>query len=59
VEILPYARVTRLYREHEDEDLGLAACISFAVIQERRLTETLTTDDHFRQAGFRAPLIES
>ncbi len=54
-----YARAMRLYRERLDKEWGLTDCVSFVVMQERGLTEALTTDDHFRQAGYRALLIEA
>jgi predicted nucleic acid-binding protein len=31
-------------------------CISFAVMRQEGLTEALTTDRHFEQAGFRVVL---
>lgn len=63
VEIVPlseplYARALQLYRDRPDKEWGLTDCVSFIVMQDRRLTEALTTDDHFRQAGFRALLLE-
>lgn len=63
VEIVPlsealYAKALQLYRERPDKEWGLTDCISFVVMQERHLTEALTTDAHFRQAGFRALLLE-
>ena len=33
-------------------------CVSFLVMQDRGLTDALTTDEHFQQAGFRALLRE-
>ena len=33
-------------------------CLSFVVMEERSLHEELTADHHFRQAGFRALLLE-
>jgi uncharacterized protein len=64
VEIVPlseelYARAVRMYRERPDKEWGLTDCVSFVVMQERRLTEALTTDDHFRQAGFRPLLLDA
>jgi predicted nucleic acid-binding protein len=53
-----YARALRLYRERPDKEWGLTDCVSFLVMQDRRLTEALTTDVHFQQAGFRALLRE-
>ena len=58
VEIIPlseqlYTRALRLYRERPDKDWGLTDCVSFVVLQDRTITEALTTDEHFQQAGFR------
>jgi hypothetical protein len=47
-----------LYESRADKDWGLTDCISFVVMIEHDLTEALTTDDHFRQAGFRPLLLE-
>jgi uncharacterized protein len=63
VEIVPlsedlFARAFQLYRTRPDKEWGLIDCVSFTVMQERGLTEALTTDDHFRQAGFRVLLRE-
>ena len=53
-----YAQEFRLYRERPDKDWGLTDCISFIAMQGRKITEALTTDEHFQQAGFRALLLE-
>lgn len=47
-----------LYENRNDKDWGLTDCISFVVMEENNITDALTTDDHFRQAGFRALLLE-
>jgi predicted nucleic acid-binding protein len=47
-----------LYENRKDKDWGLTDCISFVVMQEMYVTAALTPDDHFRQAGFRALLLE-
>ena len=47
-----------LYESRSDKDWGLTDCMSFVVMAEHHLTDALTTDDHFRQAGFRALLLE-
>ncbi len=49
----------RLYRERPDKEWGLTDCVSFVVMRERGLTEALTTDDHFRQTGYRALLLDA
>ncbi len=43
-----------LYEARPDKDWSLTDCISFAVMTERGLSEALTADHHFEQAGFRA-----
>jgi predicted nucleic acid-binding protein len=47
-----------LYGNRPDKSWSLTDCASFVVMRERGLTEALTTDEHFRQAGFRALLLE-
>lgn len=48
-----------LYRSRPDKDWGLTDCVSFALMQKEGITEALTADIHFRQAGFKALLLES
>ncbi len=43
-----------LYEDRSDKDWSLTDCISFAVMTQRGLSEALTADHHFEQAGFRA-----
>jgi len=59
IEIIPlserlYGRAWQLFRERPDKEWGLTDCVSFIVMQDRGLTEVLTSDEHFRQAGFHA-----
>ena len=42
-----------LYRSRGDKGWSLTDCLSFVVMERRRLTEALTTDHHFEQAGIR------
>jgi predicted nucleic acid-binding protein len=42
----------KLYCQRNDKAWGLTDCISFAVMQERNLTQAFTSDQHFTQAGF-------
>jgi len=63
LEIVPaseelYKRAFSLYKERPDKEWGLTDCISFVVMQDYKLNKALTTDEHFRQAGFRAMLLE-
>ncbi len=41
-----------IYEKYDDKDWGLVDCISFVVMWERRITEVLTFDSDFEQAGF-------
>lgn len=41
-----------LFRERKDKDWSLTDCISFVVMEQRSITQALTTDHHFEQAGF-------
>jgi predicted nucleic acid-binding protein len=45
-----------LYEARPDKEWSLTDCISFAVMRERGVTEALTSDHHFEQAGFRVLL---
>ena len=45
-----------LYRLRRDKHWSLTDCISFVVMQHEGLTDALTGDHHFEQAGFTAPL---
>jgi predicted nucleic acid-binding protein len=48
-----------LFRDNRrDKDWGLTDCISFIIMEDRRVEEALTADHHFQQAGFRALLLE-
>ena len=53
-----FAQALRLYSERPDKEWGLVDCLSFVVMEEHGLWAALTADDHFRQAGFRALLLE-
>jgi predicted nucleic acid-binding protein len=46
-----------LLTQRQDKDWSLVDCASFIIMQRRGITETLTTDHHFEQAGFRLLLI--
>ena len=45
-----------LYRRRTDKEWSLTDCISFVVMKEQGLTQALTGDHHFEQAGFTALL---
>lgn len=41
-----------LLKERQDKKWSLVDCASFVVMRNRNITEALTTDLHFEQAGF-------
>jgi len=45
-----------LYHRRSDKDWSLTDCISFVLMKAERLTDALTGDRHFEQAGFKARL---
>lgn len=60
-EILPpteelMARGIALYDARPDKQWSLTDCISFVVMTEKHITDALTGDHHFEQAGFTALL---
>ena len=46
------ARVQFFQHKDKDKDFSFTDCTSFVTMRELRLTRVLTTDRHFRQAGF-------
>ena len=46
-----------LFANRPDKEWSLTDCISFEVMAEFGLTDALTADHHFEQAGFRALLL--
>ncbi len=51
-----WRRGLALYRTRPDKACSLTDCISFIVMTDHGLTDALTGDHHFEQAGFRALL---
>jgi hypothetical protein len=63
IEILPlseelFVGTLELFRNRLDKEWGLTDCLSFLVMEARELSDALTADRHFQQAGFRALLLE-
>ena len=61
VEIIPLteelsAQGWALFCERRDKEWSWTDCISFVVMKERGLKQSLTSDQHFEQAGFTALL---
>jgi predicted nucleic acid-binding protein len=51
-----HERAIALYVQMADKEWSLTDCVSFLVMRDRGLTEALTADRHFEQAGFVALL---
>ncbi len=49
-------RGRELFEARPDKAWSLTDCTSFVIMEEHGLTEALTTDHHFAQAGFRVLL---
>ena len=56
VDTILFERALALYGQRPDKEWGLTDCISFVVMRQREITEALTGDRHFEQAGFVALL---
>jgi predicted nucleic acid-binding protein len=46
-----------LYKKRSDKSWGMIDCFSFVTMDEFGLKQALTFDEHFRQAGFKVPLL--
>jgi hypothetical protein len=44
------------FEQHKDKKWSLTDCLSFVSMRDEGLTEALTGDKHFEQAGFTALL---
>jgi uncharacterized protein len=47
-----------LFRSRSDKQWGLTDCVSFVLMEREGVTEALSADLHFRQAGFAALLLD-
>jgi uncharacterized protein len=46
-------RAAALFANRHDKDWSMTDCYSFIVMEDRGITDALTGDHHFEQAGFR------
>ena len=51
-----YRRALDLFASRSDKEWSLTDCISFVVMRDGAVTQALSTDAHFAQAGFEALL---
>ncbi len=64
VEVVPvseelFRKALVRFKTRPDQEWGLTDCLSFVVMDERRLIGALTANEHFRQAGYQPLLLES
>ena len=52
------ASAKRLIRRQAEQGYSFVDCLSFCVMKEREVKQALTTDGHFRKAGFTPLLLE-
>ena len=62
IEVVPFdpelnGAAVDLYRSRDDKDWSLTDCQSVVVMERRRLSEALTADHHFEQAGMKALML--
>jgi len=53
-----FDKAVSLFAAQPDKEWSLTDCTSMVVMQEQGVTEALTSDHHFRQAGFHALLAD-
>ena len=63
IEVVPFQpdlvdSAVQLYRTRPDKSWSLTDCLPFVVMERRQLTEALTTDRHFEQAGMKAIMLQ-
>lgn len=61
VEVIPlttaaFKRGLKMYKERPDKEWGITNCSSFLIMDAYEITEALTYDHHFVQAGYKALL---
>ena len=59
IEVVPptvaqFERALTRYESRPDKEWSLTDCFSFLLMEERGISDALTADHHFEQAGFRA-----
>lgn len=62
IEVVPFQpelidSAVQLYRTRPDKNWSLTDCLSFVVMESRHLTDALTTDCHFEQAGLKVMML--
>jgi predicted nucleic acid-binding protein len=52
-----FTQTRRFFLKHQDQAWSFTDCFSFRVMRTLRLRDALTTDAHFRAAGFNPLLL--
>lgn len=52
-----FEQTLRFFNKHQDKSWSFTDCFSFLLMKDKKMTEALTKDEHFRQAGFRPLLV--
>jgi uncharacterized protein len=52
-----FAQTRQFFLKHHDKSWSFTDCFSFVVMRDLKLRDALTTDAHFRQAGFHPLLV--
>lgn len=52
-----YEKALLLYKKRSDKTWGMIDCFSFITMDEFGIKQALTFDEHFRQAGYKVPLL--
>jgi len=47
-----FEKAFEMYEKYLDKGWGMVDCISFIVMRENKIIDALTSDEHFKQAGF-------
>lgn len=63
IEIIPlspelFEQAFQYFKKHQDKEWSLTDCVSFVEMQQRGISQALTFDHHFQQAGFIALMRE-
>ncbi len=48
-----FEKAFEMYKKYNDKTWGIVDCLSFIVMQENNVVNALTSDKHFKQAGFK------
>lgn len=52
VDSILFRKGWEVFQQYDDKSFSLTDCISFVIMREREISEALTFDRHFTQAGF-------